>query len=281
MRLSVVQRRLVIDVVQRDVPQAAQLETEVGRIGHRERDDQSLVGAQLEMPDRGILGGQTTGRQTRRDHGVDRDVQIKPLRELKPGLDSVDQLLSRCAVTLFDRCAAQGRRCRAGGIRPRDRQRAALRRPVAVDLTNHQLSGTSGANLPLEAAVRGDLELTVVERGLAGGYVVVGVLAAEQLEAQVCRRAANAGDDIVVVGLHPAAEIQGVRIVQSHFGERPGSGEQHRVVAVVIEHHVRAGSHTTGEILQPFQQVRFGLDMRCGGDQLLGLDDGSDKRLGK
>ena len=57
--LSVVQRGLVIDVVQRDVPHAAQLEAEVGRVSHRQRDDQSLIGPQVEMPDRGVLRRQT------------------------------------------------------------------------------------------------------------------------------------------------------------------------------------------------------------------------------
>ena len=154
LRLSVVQRCLMVDVVQRDVPQAAQLEAEVGRVGHRQRDDQSLIGPQVEMPDRRVLRRQTAGRQARRDHGVDRDVQIEPLRKLQPGLDPVDELLSRCRVTLFDCCAGQRRRRGAGGVRPRDGQRAAPRRPVAVDLSDHQLAGAGGPHLPLEAAVR-------------------------------------------------------------------------------------------------------------------------------
>ena len=133
----------------------------------------------------------------------------------------------------------------------------------------------------MEAAVCGDLELPVVERGLAGGHVVVGVLAAEQLEAQIRGGAADAGDQVVAVGLDPAAEVKGVRIVQAHLGERPGSREQHRVVALVVEHHVLARGHTSGQVLQSLEQVGFGLDMRCGGDQFFGLGDGGDQRLGE
>ena len=133
----------------------------------------------------------------------------------------------------------------------------------------------------MEAAVRGDLELAVVERRLAGGHVVVGVLAAEQLEAQIRGGAADAGDQVVVVRLDPAAEVEGVRVVQAHLGERPGARQQHRVIALVVEHHVRAGGHATGQVLQPLEQVGFGLDMRCGGDQFFGLGDCGDQRLGE
>src|ERR1700761_5039425 len=42
--LGVVQRRLVVDVVQRDVPQATQLEAEVRGIGDRDGDHQRLIG---------------------------------------------------------------------------------------------------------------------------------------------------------------------------------------------------------------------------------------------
>ena len=34
-----------------------------------------------------------------------------------------------------------------------------------------------------------------------------------------------------------------------------------------------------GQVLQPLEQVGFGLDMRCGGDQFLGLGDRGDQRL--
>ena len=156
---------------------------------------------------------------------------------------------------------------------PGDRQRATLRRPVAVHLAHHQLAVAGRAHPPLEAAVRGDLEFAVVERGLAGRHVVVGVLAAEQLETQVGGGAAPAGDDVVVAGVHPGAEVEGVGVVQAHLGERPGARLQERVVAVVVEGQVRAGRDTAGQVLQSFEQVGFGLDERCGGDEFLGLGD--------
>ena len=133
----------------------------------------------------------------------------------------------------------------------------------------------------MEAAVGSDLELAVVERGLAGGHVVVGVLTAEQLKAQVGGGAAHAGDQVIVVRLDPAAEVEGVRVVQAHLGERPGARQQHRMITLVVEHHVRAGGHTPGQVLQPLEQVGFGLDMRCGGDQFFGLGDCGGQRLGE
>src|SRR6201992_3434676 len=42
--LGVVQRRLVVDVIERDVPQATQLEAEVRGIGDRDGDHQRLIG---------------------------------------------------------------------------------------------------------------------------------------------------------------------------------------------------------------------------------------------
>src|SRR5277367_174198 len=165
------------------------------------------------MSDRGILRRQTAWGQARCDHGVDRNVQIEPLWKLQPGLDAVDELLSRCRVTLFDGGAGQRRWRGAGGVRSGDGQRPPPRRPVAVDLSDHQLAGAGGPHLPLEGAVGGDLELAVVERSLAGGHVVVGVFAAEQLETEVRCAAADPGDQVVVVWLYPAAEVKGVRVV--------------------------------------------------------------------
>ena len=45
------------------------------------------------------------------------------------------------------------------------------------------------------------------------------------------------------------------------------------MITLVVEHHVRAGGHATGQVLQPLEQVGFGLDMRRGGDQFFGLGD--------
>ena len=150
-------------------------------------------------------------------------------------------------------------------------------RPVAVDLADHQLAVARRAHPPLEAAVLGDVEFAVVERRLTGRHVVVGVLAAQQLETQVGGGAAPASDDIVVAGVHPGTEVQGVGVIQAHLGERPGSRLQEGMVAVIVEGQMDAGRDTTGQILQSFEQVGFGLDVRCGGHQFLGLCD----RIGK
>ena len=130
---------------------------------------------------------------------------------------------------------------------------------------------------PLEGAVGGDVEFAVVERRLAVGHVVVGVLAAEHLEAQVGGGAALAGDDVFVAGLHAGAEVHGVGVVEAHLGERPGARLHERMVAVVVEGQVRAAGDAAGQVLQALEQIGFGFDERCGGDQALGLGD----RLGQ
>ena len=121
MRLSAVQRGLVVDVVQRDVPQAAELEAEVRRVGHGQRDDQRLVRRQVEVADRRVLGGQPARRQARRDHRVHRQGVVEPLRELQPRLDALHKLLTGDGVTLFDQLAGQRRRCGARRVGARDR----------------------------------------------------------------------------------------------------------------------------------------------------------------
>ena len=60
LRLSVVQRSLVVDVVERDVPEATQLEAQVGSVGHGQCDHQRLVRRQIEVPDGRVLRGQPT-----------------------------------------------------------------------------------------------------------------------------------------------------------------------------------------------------------------------------
>ena len=190
-------------------------------------------------------------------------------------------MLSGCGETLFDGCASERRRGGARGVQTRNGQRAALRRPVAVHLADHQLSGVGGPNPPFEAAVGGDLQLPVIERGLAGGHVVVGVLAAEQLETQVGGGAAPAGDDVIVVGVHPGAEVQRVGVVQAHLGERPGARLQEGMVAVVVEGQMGAGGDTPGQILESFEQVGFGLDVRCGRHEFFGLGDRGGERARK
>ncbi len=237
-------------------------------------------GVEVEVTDRRVLGGQPARGEARRDHRVDRQRVVEPLRELQPGLDPLHELLSRYRVTLFDQFPGQRRRRGARGVGPGDADVAALRGPVVVHLANKQLRRAVRSDAPLEAAVGGDVELAIVERRLADGHVVVGVLAAEHLKAQVGGGAALTGDDVLVARLHPGAEVQGVRVVEAHLGERPGARLHERMVAVVVERQVGAPRDAPGQILQTLQQIGFGFDERCGGDQLLGLGDRVGQWLG-
>ena len=85
------------------------------------------------------------------------------------------------------------------------------------------------------------------------------------------------GDDVLVAGLHAGAEVERVRVVQTHLGERAGARLHERMVAVVVEGQVGASGDTSGQILQAFQQIGLGFDEGGGGDQSLGLGD----RLGQ
>ena len=110
-------------------------------------------------------------------------------------------------------------------------------------------------------------------------HVVVGVLTAEHLEAEVGGGAPAAGHDVLVAGLHPGAEVHRVGIVQAHLGERSGAGLHERMVAVVVERQMRTSRNAAREVLQTLEQVGFGFDERCGGDQTLGLGDRVDQWL--
>jgi len=52
------------------------------------------------------------------------------------------------------------------------------------------------------------------------------------------------------------------------------------MVAVVVERHVGAGRDAAGEILQALEEIGFGFDERCGGDETLGFGDGVDQTAG-
>ena len=140
--------------------------------------------------------------------------------------------------------------------------------------------GSVRSDSPLEVAVGVDVEFAVVERRLAVRHVVVGVLAAEHLKAQVGGGAPLAGDDVLVAGLHAGAEVQRVRVVQAHLGERAGAGLHERMVAFVVEGQVGAARDAAGQVLQALEQVGFGFDERSGGDQSLGLGDRVGQWLG-
>ncbi len=51
------------------------------------------------------------------------------------------------------------------------------------------------------------------------------------------------------------------------------------MVAVVVEGQMRTSRNATRQVLQTLEQVGFGFDERCGGDQTLGLGDRVGQRL--
>lgn len=189
------------------------------------------------------------------------------------------ELLARSGVPLLDEFTGQWWRRGSGRVGTRDRQRAAPGRPVVVDLADHQLRGAFRRDAPFEGAVLGDVEGPVVERGFAVRHVGVGVFTAEHLETQICGGAPGSGHDVLVPGLHAGAEIQRVGIVEAHLVERTGAGQEERVVAVVVERHVRTGRDPTCQVLQAFEQVGFGFDVRRLADQALSLGYGVDQWL--
>ena len=81
-------------------------------------------------------------------------------------------------------------------------------------------------------------------------------------------------------GCNAGAEVEGVRVVESHLGERAGARLHERVVAVVVEGQVNAAGDAAGQILQALGEVGLGFDERSGGDQALGLGDRVGKWLG-
>ena len=89
-----------------------------------------------------------------------------------------------------------------------------------------------------------------------------------------------AGDDVFVAGEHAGAEVERVRVVEAHFGERAGARLHEGMVAVVVESQVGAAGDAAGQILQAFQQIGLGFDEGSGGDQSLGLGDRVGKWLG-
>ena len=60
------------------------------------------------MADRRILRRQSARSQARRDHRVDRQGVVEPLRELQPGLHPLYQLLTRYGIALFDQLRVSG-----------------------------------------------------------------------------------------------------------------------------------------------------------------------------
>src|SRR5579859_4845226 len=140
------QAGLVVDVVERHVPPAAQLDALVrrhsrgvpARGGHGH--DHRLVVVQVVVPGRGVLSGQPARRRPRRRHRVDRLVQVEPLGEGQERPQPGQQELARHRVPLGHRVriGGDGRRA-ARPVGPADGDRAAaFGRPVAVYLADQQ-----------------------------------------------------------------------------------------------------------------------------------------------
>ena len=98
-------------------------------------------------------------------------------------------------------------------------------------------------------------------------------------KAEIGCRPTVTGNHILVASLNTRAEVQRVGVVQAHLGERPGAGMQERVIAVIVEGKMHATSDATREVLQTFQKIRFGFDMRCRTHQLFGFGDGVEQWL--
>jgi hypothetical protein len=161
----------------------------------------------------------------------------------------------------------------ARGVGAGDADPAALRRPVVVYLANQQLGHGLRGHAPFKVAVGVDVELAVVERGLALRHVVVGVVAAEHLKAEIGGGAALPGDDVLVARLHAGAEVHRVGVVEPHLGERAGAALHEGMVAVVVEREVDAARYTARQVLQTLEQIRFGFYEGRVRDQLFGLGD--------
>src|SRR5215469_4786046 len=134
--------RLVIDVVERDVPHAAELNALVrgdvlARRGHRH--DHRLVRAEVEVPDRRELRRQPARCPPRRRDGVHRLLQVEPLGERQECSQPRQQQLARDVVALGQQRRVRRWRCEPDLVRALDPQRAAaLAFPVAVHLADDE-----------------------------------------------------------------------------------------------------------------------------------------------
>src|SRR5215467_12763305 len=133
---------LVVDVVERDVPPAAELDPLVGsdRLGRGgDSHDHGLGVVEVVVPDRGELGAQPAGGGPRLGQRVGGQVEIEPPGKGEERLQPRDEDLARHAVPLGERARVRSGRRRAGGVSPADRDDSALLAgPVAVDLADDQ-----------------------------------------------------------------------------------------------------------------------------------------------
>ena len=284
----------MVDVVQRHVPPATELDALVrrhvpARGGHGH--DHRLVVLEVVVPGRGELGGQPARRRPGRRHRVDRLVQVEPLGEGQERPQPAEQDLARHRVPLGHRVGVGGGGRRAARpVGPPDGNRApAFGRPVAVHLADqqHRRAGPEpeavaptlpttagrrrGPEAQLERVVGGDVDGPVVERAQAVRHLDRGVVALEHLEAQVRGRPAPAGDHVLGVVAQVGVEVQGVRVVQAHLGVRPGRRHEVREVPLVGPGQPERGLDAARQVVVPLGQVLLRADVRRPGDDLLGL----------
>ena len=286
----------MVDVVQRHVPHAAELDALVGRgllAGRRHRHDHRLVLAEIEVPRRRELGRQAARRRARLGHRVHRQLQVEPLGEGEERPEPGQQDLARHAVTLGQRAGVRRGRRGPAAVGPADADRAApLGAPVAVHLADqeHRRPGAEGdvaapgvrpgrAEPQLERPVAGDLDLPVVERGQAVRHLDRGVVAGQHLEAQVGGGAAAPGDHVLRIVAQVGVEVQGVRVVQAQLGVRAGRLDEVREVPLVRPGQLQRGPDAPGQVVIPLGQVLLGLDVGRAGDDLLGLEHRVRERL--
>ena len=282
----------MVDVVQRDVPHAAELDALVGRGGRAGRGhghDHRLVLGQVEVAGRGELGGQATRRGPGRGHRVDRFGQVEPLGEGEERPQPGQQDLAGHGIALGQRRGVRRRRRPAGfgvPVLPPDADRApAFGAPVAVHLADQQHRGPGpegeivapsssrcpGAEAHLERAVSGDLDGPVVERAQAVRHLDRGVVPLQHLEAQVGGAAAAAGDHVLGVIPQVGVEVKSVRVVQAHLGVRAGRLHEVREVPLVGPGQPQRRLDAARQVVVSLGEVLLAGDVRGARDDLLGL----------
>ena len=266
-------------VVGGDVPARADLDPLVGTLGGRHRHDHRLVLGEVVVADRGELRGETARRRLRHGQRVHRLLVGEPLREREPGVDPAEQHLRGHAVPLGDALLGDRTARLPGGVEALDPDRAALLGvPVGVHLADDQGAALREPELwaeaPLEAAVVGDVELAVVERGHGPRRTLGGVGPVHHLEGEVGGGAADPRDDVRRIRREVGVEVDGVGVVQSLPGVLVRRVDQHRVLEVVVEGHLQRGADAAGEVVVALREVLFRDLERRVGDQLLRLGDG-------
>ena len=206
------------------------------------------------MADRGELRGQAARGHLGHRERVDRLLVGEPLGEREPGLDPPDEHLGCDAVPLRDPLLGHRSAGSAGGVETLEPDGAALLGvPVVVHLADDQRAALLQTELrpepPLEAAVRGDVELAVVEGGDGAGSPVGRVGPVHHLEGQVGGGAACAGEQVGAFGREERVEVDGVGVVEPLACVLVRRVDEHRVLEVVVERHLQRAADGPGEVV--------------------------------